>query len=405
LHRTAQNIAAQTVRTIERRRAREQEATAMNELYATEPDGVWEHIAPHLDAAIGELSEVDRDALLLRYFERKSAQEMAQVLGVSDEAAQKRVNRAVERLREFFAKRGVTVGASGLVVVISANAVQAAPAGLAGTLSATAVLAGTTFTTTATATTPKAIAMTTLQKTLVTAALAAAVGTGIYEARKASTFRKQVSALEQQQTALTEQLTRDREEATRQLVAARDENERLNRNTTELLRLRGEVSLLRRANLDLSAARTNSPAKAETSDAIYAAIGAATPAAGLHRLMTASKVSDTNGGPNFLGWRRGEDVPQETADQMHHALIRNTIYAFSNTATIRIVSQQMENNDLVRARVEAVEQNGKVRLAELRLVREADEWKPAININRSRSGSYGASLFLPLTPGLGPTNQ
>ena len=134
LHRTARNIAAQTVRTIERRRAREQEAFAMNELPAREPDAGWEDIAPHLDKALGELSEPDRDALLLRYFERKSAREMAQALGVSDEAAQKRVNRAVERLRELFSKRNVTIGASGLVVLISANAVQASPAGLAITI-------------------------------------------------------------------------------------------------------------------------------------------------------------------------------------------------------------------------------------------------------------------------------
>ena len=122
LHRTAQNIAAQTVRTDVRRRAREQEAAVMNDLLSAEPDVVWENIAPHLDAALGELSEPDRDALLLRYFERKSAREIAQTLGVSEEAAQKRVNRAVERLREFFAKRGVTVGVSGLMAVISANA-------------------------------------------------------------------------------------------------------------------------------------------------------------------------------------------------------------------------------------------------------------------------------------------
>src|SRR6266496_3674193 len=135
LHRTAQNIAAQTVRTDVRRRAREQEAAAMNELLSAGSDVSWENIAPHLDAALGELSEPDRDALLLRYFERKSAREMAQTFGISDEAAQKRVSRAVEHLREFFAKRGVAIGASGLVVVISANAVQAAPVGLAVTVS------------------------------------------------------------------------------------------------------------------------------------------------------------------------------------------------------------------------------------------------------------------------------
>jgi RNA polymerase sigma factor (sigma-70 family) len=161
LHRTAQNIAAQTVRTIERRRAREQEAATMNQLLATGPNTPWEYIAPHLDAALGELTEPDRDVVLLRYFENKSLREVGLQLGISDDTAQKRVSRAVERLREFFAKRGVTVGASGLVVVISANAVQAAPVGLAVTISTAAALTGTTIAATATATAVKTIAMTT----------------------------------------------------------------------------------------------------------------------------------------------------------------------------------------------------------------------------------------------------
>lgn len=184
LHRTAQNIAAQTVRTDVRRRVREQEAAAMNELLSAEPDVVWEHIAPHLDGALGELSEADRDALMLRYFERKSAGEMATTLGISDEAAQKRVSRAVERLREFFARRGITVGASGLVVVISANAVQAAPVGLVVTISTAAALTGTTLATTATATAIKTIAMTTLQKVVITAALTIIASVGIYEVHR-----------------------------------------------------------------------------------------------------------------------------------------------------------------------------------------------------------------------------
>lgn len=141
LHRTAQNIAAQTIRTDIRRRVREQEVVAMNELLAPTPEADWEQIAPHLDAALGELTEPDRDAILLRYFERKSAREMAAQLGISDEAAQKRVSRAVERLREFLAKRGITVGTSGLAAIISAHAVQAAPVGLAITISTAAALA------------------------------------------------------------------------------------------------------------------------------------------------------------------------------------------------------------------------------------------------------------------------
>ena len=248
LHRTAQNLAANTVRSDVRRRAREQEAAAMNELLAAEPDATWEHIAPQLDAALGELSEADRDALLLRYFERKSAREMAQTLGTSEDAAQKRVSRAVERLREFFTKRGVTVGASGLAVVISANAVQAAPVGLVATISTAAVLAGTTLVTTATATATKAIAMTTLQKTLITATIATAVGTGIYEARQASTLRNQVQSLQQQQAPLAgqiRQLQQERADATKRLASLADELAKAKSNNLELMKLRGQMTQLR----------------------------------------------------------------------------------------------------------------------------------------------------------------
>ena len=261
LHRTAQNIAAQTVRTDVRRRAREQEAAAMNELLAPAPDAPWEDIAPHLDAALGELTEADRDALLLRYFERKSAQEMAQVLGISDEAAQKRVSRAVERLREFLARRGVTAGASGLVVLISANGVLTAPAGLSAAIAATA-LAGTTIFTATTATVGKAIAMTTMQKVLIAAALAAAVGTGIYEARDASKLRAQVQTLQQQipSAGQNQRLIEDRDDALRQLSALRADNERLARDTSDLLRLRAEVTRLRQENQMAKPERATTPA-------------------------------------------------------------------------------------------------------------------------------------------------
>src|SRR6185503_5353962 len=84
---------------------------------------------------------------------------------------------AVERLREFFIKRGVTVGTGGLVVVISANAAQAAPAGLSVTICTTA-FAGTTIAAT------KIIAMTTLQKVAVSAVLAATLVTAFILTRR-----------------------------------------------------------------------------------------------------------------------------------------------------------------------------------------------------------------------------
>jgi RNA polymerase sigma factor (sigma-70 family) len=248
LHGTARNLAAKTVRSEVRRRAREQEVAVMNQILSAAPDSSWEHIAPHLDDALGELDDTDREAVLLRYFKNHDLRTVGATLGISDDAAQKRVSRAVERLREFFARRGVTVGASGLTVVISANAVQAAPVGLALTISTAAALTGTTLATTATVTATKAIAMTALQKTIVAATIAVFAGAGIYEARQASQLRDQVQTL-QQQTPLLEhvqKLQSERDDATSRLAALRDENERLARNSGELLRLRGEVGVLRR---------------------------------------------------------------------------------------------------------------------------------------------------------------
>ena len=181
-------------------RRTQRERQAMEQLHPapeTPPD--WEQLRPVLDDAMSELDDTDRDAVLLRYFKNYDLRTVGTTLGISDDAAQKRVSRAVERLREFFAKRGVTVGASGLAVVISANAVHAAPVGLALTVSTAAALTGTALATTATVAATKAITMTALQKTLVTATIAVLTGVGIYEARQNAQLRSRIQTLEQQQ--------------------------------------------------------------------------------------------------------------------------------------------------------------------------------------------------------------
>lgn len=246
LYQVARRTAIDLVRREARRRLREQIASEMNVMNAAAAD--WTHIEPLLDGAMDALDETDRAAVLLRYFENKSLREVGLALGASEDAAQKRVSRAVERLREFFAKRGVAIGTGGLVAVVSANAIQASPAGLAPVIS-TAALTGTTFAAAATAATvAKAIVMTTLQKSLIAAAFAVVVGTGIYEARRASALRSRANRLESQQAPLTAQmlqLQQERDDANRQLAGLRDENERLARNTADLLRLRGQMTHLR----------------------------------------------------------------------------------------------------------------------------------------------------------------
>ena len=126
LYQVARRTAIDAVRQESRRQLREQIAVEMNLMNAAAD---WTHIEPLLDDAMAALSQTDRTAILLRYFENKPLAEVGAALGTSDDAAQKRVSRAVDQLREFFAKRKVAVGASGLAVLISANAVQSAPAG------------------------------------------------------------------------------------------------------------------------------------------------------------------------------------------------------------------------------------------------------------------------------------
>ena len=252
LYQVSRRTAIDVVRREARRQIREQAANELNAMNATDVD--WTQIEPLLDEAMHTLDDTDRAAVLLRYFESKSLHEVGQMLGASEDAARKRISRAVERLREFFAKRGITVGASGLVVVISTNAVQAAPVGLAGTISTSAALSIAAINTTTIGLT-KTLTMTTIQKTLITTAIAVAVGTGIYEARKASRLQEQTQALQQQQDSMAEQnrqLQKERDEAARKLAEARQAIGEAGAVPRELLKLRAEVTKLRGDSQELA---------------------------------------------------------------------------------------------------------------------------------------------------------
>lgn len=143
LYQTARLTAANHLRTEIRRARREQEAHMnSHDNENTADDATWQQIAPLLDTAMGGLNEADRNAIVLRYFENKSMGEIAAVLDAPEATARKRVTRAVERLRKFFTKRGVTLTAAAIVGAVSAGSVQAAPAGLAATISTVALTKG-----------------------------------------------------------------------------------------------------------------------------------------------------------------------------------------------------------------------------------------------------------------------
>lgn len=130
LYRATRYAAADALKSERRRQRREQEAYMESLSNKTEQDG-WEQIAPLLDEGIAQLAERDRSALVMRFFENKTAREIGLAQRVDEAAAQKRVARALDKLRGFFLARGVTLSATAIAASIAANSAQAAPAGLA----------------------------------------------------------------------------------------------------------------------------------------------------------------------------------------------------------------------------------------------------------------------------------
>ncbi|HEY5042694.1 MAG TPA: sigma-70 family RNA polymerase sigma factor [Verrucomicrobiae bacterium] len=151
LCRTARYAGANALTIQRRRQHREQEAFMQSQLEQSQNDlsrrseteaETWRQIAPLLDGALEKLGKKDHDALVLRFFENKNFAEVGVALGASEDAAKMRVSRALEKLRKFFTKRGVTLSSVAIAGMISAHSVQAAPVTLAKSVTAVAIAKG-----------------------------------------------------------------------------------------------------------------------------------------------------------------------------------------------------------------------------------------------------------------------
>jgi RNA polymerase sigma factor (sigma-70 family) len=133
LHRDTRYTALDFIRAEARRAQREQKSV---EMYAPtpHPQSGWEEISAELDEALTRLRPAERDALLLRYFEQRDFAAIETALGSSAEAARKRVDRALERLREYLVKRSITTTAAALSAALVAHAVEPAPVALVASL-------------------------------------------------------------------------------------------------------------------------------------------------------------------------------------------------------------------------------------------------------------------------------
>ena len=145
LCRTARYVSAEMLRSQRRRQKREQEA-CMQSLLNESAAEAWMQIAPLLETAMAQLGEQEHNAIVLRFYEGKALKQVGAALGTGEDAARMRINRALEKLRKFFAGRGLTLSAAVIAAAVSTSAVQAAPAGLAATVT-TAAVQGTAVTT------------------------------------------------------------------------------------------------------------------------------------------------------------------------------------------------------------------------------------------------------------------
>lgn len=235
LYRAACHAAANHIRGDARRNQREQTAMQQHHLQPAEAaeSRLAEELQPLLDTVLGTLSPADRDAVVLRFLADRSLTEVGAALGVSEDTAQKRVSRALDKLREAFRQRGVTVNGGVAAAALSAAATQAAPVGLAAIV-ASGALAG------AGATAGTASFLLLMKSKLVVGIVGGAVvATALtWQQRNTSRLAEENSALRRQVAALSvvapaASPTADLAELTR----LRDEH-------GELLRLRGQVAQL-----------------------------------------------------------------------------------------------------------------------------------------------------------------
>jgi RNA polymerase sigma factor (sigma-70 family) len=251
------------VRTEQRRHAREQEAFRMDTMNRDDdpPPLDWQQVRPVLDDALGGLSEADREAILMRYFEGRDYAGVGAKLNVNDNTARMRVERALDKLRGQLERRGVTSTSAALAAALASQSVLAAPAGLAATVVGAALAAATGAGIAggvAAGTTGAAISFMSMTKLQVglAGALAVAGATGyIVQSETSSALGKEIAALQsdsRQVAALEVENAR--------LARAAAEREDLQANEAALARLRAEAAALKAQQEALAAASRRLPA-------------------------------------------------------------------------------------------------------------------------------------------------
>jgi len=277
LYHTSRNQSLNASRSEGRRRQREQSAIAMQ---TTESGPDPKLITAELEDAMDELPPDDRDALVLRFLDNRQLREVGTELGISEEAARKRVSRALEKLRGIFGKRGIAMSAGLLATTLTSQAATAAPAalGLAITTAALSQIAAVSTVTIATInTTSTMTTLFNLKTAAVVLGVAAATGTSTYlvKEKEADRLRADNQTLNQNYADSTAQ----QQEAKTAIRLRDDQIARLKKDIADLPRLRGEIDSLNRKLSDTDRLIAKLKASNSELESTLSAMNAAIPAA------------------------------------------------------------------------------------------------------------------------------
>ncbi|HYE32006.1 MAG TPA: sigma-70 family RNA polymerase sigma factor [Methylomirabilota bacterium] len=252
LYTSVRFAAAKAIRSEQRRHERETQAFMLQELSTPPPPPEdWARIEAVLDEAMHQLDATDRNAVLLRYFQNHTFQEVGASLGLSQDAARMRVDRALEKLRKLMDRHGVASTTAGLAALLSSQAAAAAPTGLAAAVTGTALAS----TTAATISFFSIATMTKIQAGALALAVASVSVPLVIQHHTNQDLKTQNGELLRQTEQLASDITtlqKEREQLRVQLAASAT---KVANPSNEIFKLRDEVTRLR-AQAQASAGRT-----------------------------------------------------------------------------------------------------------------------------------------------------
>lgn len=406
LYTSTRFAAATAIRAIRRRKKYEEQAAIMTHAASPPQEGNsdWNALRPVLDDAMSHLSASDRDTVIRRFFHGEELKGIGSSLGITEDAARMRINRALEKLRALLVARGVTLSASALAAMLSANAIQTIPPALTAAAIATVAL-GTTAGT--------GIALFSFMTTkLKTAAVAALILTGagtplVIQHQTVNKLRGENQALMKQREE-NAALRAENQRIAALLSKSKAASARPQSEFLELMRLRGEVGLLRKENQELASLRAKQIAQERSTEENqidgktrkvlraeeWANVGMETPDAALQTFFWAARQKDSDLVGQLIRWQKDATVPDfDGLDEIVTSLIPGSLRYAGELDSMTILGSTNLNDGTARVQVELAPSPGKPPIQqEIQLVQEDGLWKPVFHVSSPRQGSIQGTL-------------